>query len=248
MLSQKVRCYMEGLDSSSSQQQHSSAVSLVPVIGWARQLRVAQSVIDSFLEQESAVERLIRQRIESLPAPAVLLEVANWINASGIARAQVCRTAWPLSAGCPGGSHEFLEVALPRRESLLGLSRDSAAGLQFDRPIIVELDLQGNFEVARMHSDLRMLLSRLPQVYVGPAERLRPVVDKLCAAMLHSMEAAGLPLPPWRKLNYVLNKWFGRREVGKHELTNASSTASNALSASLSRSISMASLQAAIIS
>ncbi|KAI8477322.1 MAG: hypothetical protein J3K34DRAFT_399037 [Monoraphidium minutum] len=52
------------------------------------------------------------------------------------------------------------------------------------------------------------LLAALPEVVVGGAEGLAPLVGFLCEQMEKAFRAAGGALPPWRTSEYMLAAWF----------------------------------------
>lgn len=52
------------------------------------------------------------------------------------------------------------------------------------------------------------VLHSIPEVYVGIASRLRPLVRVLGAEMAAAFAAAGAVTPPWRTPASLLSKWL----------------------------------------
>ncbi|GBF94292.1 hypothetical protein Rsub_06914 [Raphidocelis subcapitata] len=52
------------------------------------------------------------------------------------------------------------------------------------------------------------LVAALPEVAVGDAEGLPPLIAFLCEQMERAFVGSGTPLPPWREAAYVLSSWF----------------------------------------
>ncbi|KAL5989859.1 hypothetical protein ACLOJK_010754 [Asimina triloba] len=78
--------------------------------------------------------------------------------------------------------------------------------------IIIELDFRGEFAMARASPEYSKLVERLPQVFVGKAERLRSVLKTLCAAAKKCTKENKMHMAPWRKHKYMEAKWLGTCE------------------------------------
>lgn len=72
----------------------------------------------------------------------------------------------------------------------------------------MEIDFQGQFEIARPTSHYKALFQALPAVYVGTPCRLQQILDVMAEAVKRSLKKKGMFLPPWRKPEYMNAKWF----------------------------------------
>lgn len=76
--------------------------------------------------------------------------------------------------------------------------------------VIIELNFRGEFEMARGNEEYNQLVKRLPEIFVGKAERLRVLVKIMCSAAKKCMKEKKLHLGPWRKQKYMQAKWNGK--------------------------------------
>ncbi|KAK8959659.1 hypothetical protein KSP40_PGU018520 [Platanthera guangdongensis] len=72
--------------------------------------------------------------------------------------------------------------------------------------------MKSRFEVARGSSEYNALVARLPEIFVGKAERLKEVVKIMCRAAKRCMKENRMHMAPWRKHEYMLSKWLGTCE------------------------------------
>ncbi|XP_059626250.1 uncharacterized protein LOC132269178 [Cornus florida] len=107
--------------------------------------------------------------------------------------AAICKTKWESSGGLTSGNYEFIDVV-----------RSDLNGRYF-----IELDLAGEFEIARPTNQYEQMFQALPRVLVGRSEELKQIVKVMSDAAKLSLKSRGLHLPPWRKNRYMQNKWFG---------------------------------------
>lgn len=73
---------------------------------------------------------------------------------------------------------------------------------------IIEPNLPSNFEIARPSEEYTKVFHGLPKDFVGRPEHLKCVVIVMSTAAVESMKSAGMHVPPWRRREYVLAKWF----------------------------------------
>lgn len=106
--------------------------------------------------------------------------------------ASLCKTKWNFGRGVTAGSHEFIDVVSP-----------------CDHRYIIELDLAGEFDIARPTRQYSRLMQSLPGVFVGKIEELKMIVKAMTEAAKISLKSTGLTVPPWRKNCFMNNKWFG---------------------------------------
>ncbi|KAL7126607.1 hypothetical protein ABFS83_14G199600 [Erythranthe nasuta] len=85
---------------------------------------------------------------------------------------------------------------------------------------IVQVLLEGEFTIARPSGGYASLLEILPVVFVGKPEELKQVVRFMCTAVRKSMTIAGIHLPPWRRHDYIQNKWFGSYKRTTNEISS----------------------------
>lgn len=81
-----------------------------------------------------------------------------------------------------------------------------------DVRVVIELNFRAEFEMARASDKYNRLISRLPEVFVGKAERLRALIKILCSAAKTCMKEQKMHLGPWRKHKYMQAKWLGTCE------------------------------------
>ncbi|KAJ7298712.1 hypothetical protein O6H91_Y477400 [Diphasiastrum complanatum] len=109
--------------------------------------------------------------------------------------AGICRSMWDPVGVVPGGCYDFIDLIV------------DASNCEADR-LFVDVDLRAQFEIARPTAHYRFLLRLLPRVFVGTADRLRKIVDIMCDAAKRSLKKRGMPVPPWRRQQYMHAKWF----------------------------------------
>lgn len=105
--------------------------------------------------------------------------------------ASICRSKWEKSPCFPGGEYEYVDVV-------------SEGGERY----IIDIDFRSEFEVARGSKAYRAVLETLPAVFVGESDRIEMIVKVVCDAARESLKQEGMPLPPWRKAEYVKAKWL----------------------------------------
>ncbi|KAK9284833.1 hypothetical protein L1049_024012 [Liquidambar formosana] len=112
----------------------------------------------------------------------------------------ICKSKWRSQPDMPSGEHTYLEVV------------DKSNSRKGEVRVVIELNFRAEFEMARASDEYNQLISRLPEVFVGKAERLRALIKILCSAAKKCMKEKKMHLGPWRKHNYVQAKWFGTCE------------------------------------
>lgn len=132
--------------------------------------------------------------------PCMLRHVADRLRDAGYDSA-LCKSKWTRSPDIPSGEHSYVEVAVQTR---------SGKSVR----VVVELSFRAEFEVARASAGYRALVTALPEVFVGRADRLRGVVKVMCAAAKQCMKDNNMHMGPWRKHKYMQAKWLGTPERG----------------------------------
>lgn len=73
---------------------------------------------------------------------------------------------------------------------------------------IIDVDFRSEFEIARPTKAYKAMIQVLPHIYVGRSERLRRIVTVVSDAAKQSLRKKGMPVPPWRRRDYVASKWL----------------------------------------
>ena len=98
------------------------------------------------------------------------------------------------------GDYEYIDVLLPMNPQY-SKSKQSLR-------LIVDIDFQAQFEIARPTEDFSMIWQLLPPIFVGKPDKLQHIIVLMSEATKKSLRVEGLHLPPWRKLSYMKAKWF----------------------------------------
>lgn len=112
--------------------------------------------------------------------------------------AAVCKSKWLSSGRVPGGEYEYIDVVF---------DDDSV-----EERLIVDVDFQAQFEIARPTQQYEAALKVLPVVYVGSASRLQRILEIMSEAAKESLKQSDMHLPPWRTLDYMSSKWLSTFE------------------------------------
>ncbi|PKU64021.1 uncharacterized protein LOC110099029 [Dendrobium catenatum] len=105
--------------------------------------------------------------------------------------AGICKSQWHNTSGISACSHEYIDA-------VVGETR-----------YMVEINLAGEFKIARPTEDYTELLRSLPKLFVGRPSTLEAVIRLMCSAAQESIKKAGMHVPPWRRTKYMHEKWFG---------------------------------------
>nr|DAD40961.1 TPA_asm: hypothetical protein HUJ06_015284 [Nelumbo nucifera] len=120
-------------------------------------------------------------------------EVSDHLRKAGYDCA-ICKSKWRSSPDIPS-EHTYLDV----------LEKSPKKG---EVRVVIELNFRAEFEVPRAKDEY----NRLPEVFVGKAERLRTLIKILCFAAKECMKENKMHMAPWRKHKYMQAKWFGACE------------------------------------
>lgn len=74
--------------------------------------------------------------------------------------------------------------------------------------LIIDIDFRAEFEIARSTKSYKAILQTLPHIFVGKADRLQKIINVVSDAAKQSLKKKGMPLPPWRRADYVKAKWL----------------------------------------
>lgn len=132
----------------------------------------------------------------------MLRHVSDRLCAAGF-DAAVCKSKWRSFKNIPSGEHMYVDV-MDNNSS----SKKKGEAIR----VVIELNFRAEFEMARANNDYNRLNSRLPEVFVGKAERLRTLIKIMCGAAKKCMKENKMHMGPWRKQKYMEAKWFGTCE------------------------------------
>ncbi|XP_021740601.1 uncharacterized protein LOC110706917 [Chenopodium quinoa] len=135
----------------------------------------------------------------------MIREVSSRLRIAGYNSA-ICRTKWRSTPEIPAGEHTFIDVV------------DNSSSKRGEVRVIIELSFRADFEIARASDDYNRLVSRLPEVFVGKADRLKALIKVLCAAAKKCMKDKKMHMGPWRKQKYKQAKWFSTPYERKEEV------------------------------
>lgn len=108
--------------------------------------------------------------------------------------AAVCMSKWLSSGRVPGGEYEYIDVVF---------NADQLA-----ERLIVDVDFQAQFEIARPSPQYLAALKILPAVFVGSSSKLKKILEFMSEAAKVSLKQSQMHLPPWRTLDYMSSKWL----------------------------------------
>ncbi|XP_059663164.1 uncharacterized protein LOC132308899 [Cornus florida] len=126
-------------------------------------------------------------------------EISDRLRVAGY-NCAICKSKWRSSPHIISGEHTYLEVVDPSNPK------------KGEVRVVIELNFRAEFEVARASEEYNRLISRLPEVFVGKAERLRGLIKILCSAAKKCMKDNKMHMGPWRKHKHMQAKWIGACE------------------------------------
>ncbi|KAG5545303.1 hypothetical protein RHGRI_017690 [Rhododendron griersonianum] len=127
-------------------------------------------------------------------------EISDRLRNAGYS-CNICKSKWRSSTDIPSGEHTYLEVV------------DSTSSKRGETiRVVIELNFRAEFEMARASEEYNSLIRRLPEAFVGKAERLRTLIKILCSATKKCIKDKKMHMPPWRKHKYMQAKWLGKCE------------------------------------
>ncbi|KAK8549499.1 hypothetical protein V6N13_027251 [Hibiscus sabdariffa] len=107
--------------------------------------------------------------------------------------AALCVSRWQRTGKVPGGDHEYIDVVNYNNGN--------------SERLIIDIDFQSHFEIARAVDSYDRILNSLPVVYVGSLTRLKQLLQLMVEAARTSLKQNAMPFPPWRSLAYLQAKW-----------------------------------------
>lgn len=82
----------------------------------------------------------------------------------------------------------------------------------FVERLIVDLDFQDQFVLARATPTHLSVVELLPTVFVGTTARLEQILRIVSESVRASLKQNSMPLPPWRTLSFYHSKWLAAHE------------------------------------
>ncbi|XP_010504268.1 PREDICTED: uncharacterized protein LOC104781324 [Camelina sativa] len=193
-----------GTDSSDEDEEISSSSGVLRSL---KSLLLCANVAESDLETKAT--ELVETKDDS-----TLKAVADELVALGY-DAAVCKSRWEKSKSrscpVPAGEYQYLDV-------MIG-----------DQRVLIDIDFQSKFEIARPSKTYKSISKTLPYVYVGQVDRLKKLVVFVSEAAKNSLRKKGLSMPPWRRAEYVLTKWVSRYDRAKQTQGETSGNAAAAV-------------------
>jgi uncharacterized protein (TIGR01615 family) len=139
--------------------------------------------------------------------------VMKHLRSSGY-NAALCKSRWDHAGSFPGGDYEYIDVVF-------------ASADEPQARLIVDIDFQGQFEIARPTSQYKHVYQALPAVFCGTSDRLLQIINVMSEAVKRSLKKKGMLLPPWRKPEYVKAKWFSLYKRTTNEASQRKQTGPN---------------------
>lgn len=102
----------------------------------------------------------------------------------------MCKSRWDKTSTYPAGEYEYIDAMIEEER------------------LIIDIDFRSEFEIARSTKSYKGVLQTLPQIFVGKPDRLQKIINIVSDAAKQSLKKKGMPLPPWRRADYVKAKWL----------------------------------------
>ncbi|KAJ9168830.1 hypothetical protein P3X46_020314 [Hevea brasiliensis] len=182
---------------------------------WEKQHQLLQASLCRTSSLESGIRNVTKEAIKEIQMAGticgcgrsmvggcrncLMTEISGHLRNAGYNSA-ICKSKWRSSPDIPSGEHTFLDVI------------DNSNSKKGEVRVIIELNFQAEFEMAKANEEYNRLVRRLPELFVGKSERLNTVIKILCSAAKKCMKEKKMHLGPWRKQRYMQAKWLGNCE------------------------------------
>ena len=104
-----------------------------------------------------------------------------------------------------------------------------------NQELIIDCHFKDQFKISQQTQQYQQLLNCLPDVFVGSAMRLTPLVQLLCSEMALAFKERGFTCPPWRQPRSMISKWLPAKSQDTFIGRNATfSSAASSISSSSS--------------
>lgn len=95
-----------------------------------------------------------------------------------------------------------------------------------DHQCLIDPQFRDQFLLGKHNQQYETLLQSVPLEFVGSPLRLQALAAVICSEMTKVYEELGISLPPWRKPNAVLGKWFDTTTANSSGMQSARTDAS----------------------
>ncbi|KAF5178106.1 Mannose-1-phosphate guanylyltransferase [Thalictrum thalictroides] len=159
-----------------------------------------QGILGSVTKAEMVVLKRVLKHLKNVKFERSSASLKKWLvmklKKDGFV-ASLCRSknSWNTTSDCSGCDYEYIDIIMEDQNG--GSIR-----------LIVDLDFNSQFELARPTPTYSHLLKALPTIFVGSEDKLLKIVSILCSAAKQSLKERGLHIPPWRKTSYMQSKWI----------------------------------------
>ncbi|PIA41786.1 hypothetical protein AQUCO_02200307v1 [Aquilegia coerulea] len=159
-----------------------------------------QGILGSVTNAEMVVLKRVLKHFKNVKFERSSASLKKWLvmrlKKDGFV-ASLCRSknSWNTTSDCSGCDYEYIDIIMEDKNG--GSIR-----------LIVDLDFNSQFELARPTPTYSHLLKALPTIFVGSEDKLLKIVSILCSAAKQSLKERGLHIPPWRKTSYMQSKWI----------------------------------------
>ncbi|KAH7282319.1 hypothetical protein KP509_35G024800 [Ceratopteris richardii] len=164
------------------------------------------SILSMFLHSVEDVDLLCVKSRTECKGSCIRRILVNHLMRLGY-DAAICTSKW-LKSGKMPGEYEYIDVFFTGERRMR-------------ERLILDLDFQSQFQIARPTHSYAAAIRFLPAVFVGPVEKLRQVLHIMAEAAKLSLKQNSMPVPPWRSLDYLLAKWLspcGRLKIHDQEM------------------------------
>ncbi|KAH6767750.1 hypothetical protein C2S52_018733 [Perilla frutescens var. hirtella] len=104
--------------------------------------------------------------------------------------ASICKSKWEKSSSSLAGEYEYVDVIIDGER------------------LIIDIDFRSEFAIARPTKPYKLVIQTLPNIFIGKSDRLDKIITIVADAAKQSLKKKGMPLPPWRKPDYIKSKWL----------------------------------------
>jgi len=120
----------------------------------------------------------------------------------------------------------------PGQDCFHNLHHEFLVVTEHDQEIFIDCHFKDQFRIGHHTQQYQQVLRCLPEVFVGSAVRLAPLVELLCSEMGLAFKEQGATCPPWRQVRSMISKWLptkaqdtlvGRNSAGTPQLQGTSS-------------------------
>lgn len=96
----------------------------------------------------------------------------------------------------------------PGQDCFHNLHHEFLVVTEHDQEIFIDCHFKDQFRIGHYTQQYQQVLKCLPEVFVGSAVRLAPLVELLCLEMALAFKEQGATCPPWRQLRSMISKWL----------------------------------------